>query len=60
MWSADDILLETKIKPHDNIPLNLLLCGGYNLSGNKEDIKIIKTFENKAIRRILEISMSKF
>ena len=42
--NENDVPLDTKMKLHNSIPLNVLLWGGDNWSGNKGDIKRIETF----------------
>ena len=47
-----------KNKIFTTIPLNLLLRGGDDWNSNKEDVKKIEAFQNKAVRRILRMTMS--
>jgi len=57
IWDAVEVPLSTKIKLYQTIPMNLMLWGSENWSGNKADIKLLDTFHHKSIRRILGISM---
>ena len=59
IWDAVEVPLPTKIKLYQAIPMNLMLWGGENWSGNKADIKLLDTFHHKSIRRILGISMGR-
>ena len=59
IWDAVEVPLSTKIKLYQAIPMNLMLWGSENWSGNKADIKLLDTFHHKSIRRILGITMGR-
>ena len=48
-------LLTLKIKSHEAIPVNVLLQGNENWSGNKNDIVMIEAFYHKAMHRIFKV-----
>ena len=58
-WDEKDVPLETKIKLCISVPMNLLSWGEGNWSGNKDDARMIKIFQNKAMRHTLRINMTK-
>ena len=47
IWDDCSVPIETKIKLLSTIPLNLLLWGGDNWSGNKEEIRKLKCSKAK-------------
>ena len=58
-WDAAEVPLITKIKLHQATPMNLMLWGSENWSGNKADIAKMNTFHHKSTRRILGITMGR-
>ena len=59
IWEDDNMPLIIKVKSHDATPLNLLLWGGDNWSGNAAGISECEAFYHQEMRRILIISMAR-
>ena len=47
------MLLETKIKLRNSIPMSLFLWGGHDWSGSKDDAMRIEVLQSKVVRRSL-------
>ena len=58
LWNEKDAPLEAKIKICTNIPISILLWGGDDWSRNKDDVRRIEKFQNKAIYRTLGTTMA--
>ena len=58
LWNERDVPLESKIKIYTSIPISILLWGGDDWSRNKDNVRRIEKFQNKAIYRTLGTTMA--
>ena len=59
IWNAPEISLNTKVKLFLAIPVNFALWNCETWSGNLLDLSLLDSFYHKAIRRVLNIRMSR-
>ena len=59
IWEDENMALIIKVKLCNASPLNLILWGGENWSGNASDINEWEAFQHKEMRKILKISMAR-
>ena len=59
IWEDDNIPLIIKVKSHEATPLNFLLWGGDNWSGNAANVDKCESFHHKETRKILKKIMTR-